>query len=359
MGKQVRVLVGTTKGAFFFHSDENRKEWRMTGPHLPGWEVYSVLGDRRNPNRVYAGTSHFVYGPTIRVSEDLGENWKEIPNGPRYAENTFELKRIWQLAQGRQDPDTFYAGVEDAGLFVSHDNGESWNEVVGLSNVPSRPNWFPGGGGLCLHTILNHPTDPDRLWVAISAVGIFRSDDGGQSWTLGTKGLPAVATGQPDTGIARCVHKVVLDPSDPDKLYMQFHGGVFRSTDGGLSWSSIESGLPGNFGFPMCASRAGDLYVVPLDSDERRYVKDGKLRVYRSRDHGDSWQPLENGLPDSPEFVGVLRDSMDVDEMDPAGIYFGTTSGELFFSADGGEEWSQIPAQLPRITMVRSWVTEG
>lgn len=358
MASQTTLLVGTTKGAFFFHSDAERREWRMTGPHLPGWEVYSLMGDARG--RVFAGTSHWVYGPTIRVSDDLGETWEEIPRGPAYSEESgFKLERIWQIVPGHpSQPDTMYAGVEEAGLFVSRDGGETWSELSGLTSHPTRPSWFPGGGGMCLHTILPDPSDPDRLWVGISAVGAFRSDDGGESWQVRNRGLEMVPTGQDDLEVGRCVHKMVLDPADPSTLYMQFHGGVYRSTDRGDSWSRIESGLPGNFGFPMCATRSGALFVVPLESGERRFAKDGRLRVYRSRDGGESWHPTGDGLSESPEFVGVLRDSMCADSHDPGGVYFGTTMGEVFVSADEGERWERLPAQLPRVTSVKVWERE-
>lgn len=358
MSDQVLLMVGTVKGAFFFRSNAERREWKMTGPHLPGWEVYSLLGDARNGGRIYAGTSHWVYGTTVRVSEDLGESWKELAGSPRYPDGSdFKLQRIWQLVPGHpSQPDTLYAGVEEAGLFVSHDAGQSWSEVSGLTSHPTRPKWFPGGGGLCLHTILIHPENPQRIWVAISAVGVLRSDDGGESWKVCTKGLPPVPTGQDETAIDRCVHKIALDPQDPDRLYMQFHGGVFRSTNAGDSWVAMEEGLPGNFGFPLCITRSGTLFLAPLHSDEQRFMKDGQLRVYRSRDRGDSWEALSNGLSGEPQFVGVLRDAMCVDALEPGGVYLGTTMGEVFFSPDEGDRWEQLPGQLPRITSMRSWV---
>lgn len=359
MAQRVVLLVGTTKGAFFFHSDSGRRDWRMTGPHLAGWEVYSLLGDPRG-GRVYAGTSHWVYGPTIRVSDDLGETWTEVADGPRYAEESgFKLQRIWQLAAGHpSEPGTLFAGVEEAGLFVSRDGGARWSEVSALTAHPTRPGWFPGGGGLCLHTVLVDPANPRRWWVAASAVGVFRTDDAGASWTVCTRGLPRVPTGQPDNQVDRCVHKVVLDPRDSDTLYMQFHGGVFRSTDGADSWEPMDEGLPSVFGFPLCATASGALFVVPLESDEQRVVKDGKLRVYRRAAGGGPWEPVGEGLPAEPQYVGVLRDSMAADTLDPGGVYFGTTMGEVFWSEDEGEHWDRLPARLPRITTVRAWVTE-
>lgn len=359
MAERVVLLVGTTKGAFFFHSDAERREWRMTGPHLAGWEVYSLLGDPRG-GRVYAGTSHWVYGPTIRVSDDLGETWTEVAGTPRYPEGSgFKLERIWQLAPGHpSEPETLFAGVEEAGLFVSRDAGATWSEVSTLTGHPTRPSWFPGGGGLCLHTILVDPENPRRWWVAASAVGVFRTDDGGETWKVCNTGLHRVPTGQQETAVDRCVHKIVLDPRDSDTLYMQFHGGVFRSTDGADSWEPMEDGLPSVFGFPMCITRSGTAFCVPLQSDEQRVFRDGRIRVYRRGNGSSSWEPVGEGLPEEPQYVGVLRDSMATDTLDPAGVYFGTSMGEVFWSADEGEHWDRLPAQLPRITTVKAWVTD-
>lgn len=358
---QVWILVGTNKGAFFYRSDASRRNWTLTGPHLAGWEVYSLLGDSRHGNRIYAGTSHFVYGPSIRVSDDGGATWTEIENSPRCApESGFALKRIWQIVPGHaSQPETLYAGVEEAGLFVSRDGGQSWEEVAALTQHPSRPGWFPGNGGLCLHTILIDPADPRRIWVGISAVGVFRTEDGGSSWHLCNRGLPPVPTGEGNPEIGRCVHKMVLDPCAPNTLYMQFHGGVFRSIDGADSWIPIETGLPGNFGFPMVITAAGRLYVIPLISDEQRFVRDGNLRVFRSENRGEHWEAVGNGLPEEAHYVGVLRDSMAVDSLEPAGIYLGTTMGEVYASPDEGDHWSRLPGQLPRITTVKTWIVEA
>lgn len=359
---RVTVLVGTNKGAFFFHS-EDRREWTMTGPHLDGWEIYSLCGDSRNNNgnnseRVFAGTSHFVYGPTIRVSEDMGNNWTQVEGSPQYSqESGFKMNRIWQIVPGHSSqPDTLWAGVDEAGLFVSRDRGATWQEVTGLSQHPTREEWAPGNGGLCLHTILIDPNNAQRMWVAISAVGVFRSDDGGETWKVRNNGLHEVPTGVRTTEVGRCVHKVVLDPHDANTLYMQFHGGVFKSTDGADSWQHIEEGLPGIFGFPMGITPGGDLFVIPLESDMHRHVKDGKLRVYRSQDGGANWINSSKGLPDQPYYVGVLRDAMSIDSMEPAGVYFGTSMGEVFYSADSGDSWNRLPGQFPRITSIKTWV---
>lgn len=362
--RMVTVLVGTTRGAFFFHAAADRRNWEMTGPHLDGWEIYSLCGLNGNGSgstRILAGTSHFVYGPTIRVSEDLGATWTQVEAGPRYSEESgFKINRIWQIVPGHAtEPDTLYAGVDEAGLFASRDGGTTWDEVTGLTQHETRDEWAPGNGGLCLHTILVDPSNAQRMWVGISAVGVLRTEDGGRSWQTCNQGLPQLATGIRTQEVGRCVHKLALDPKDPDTLYCQFHGGVFKSTDAADSWQPIESGLPSNFGFPMGVSTGGDLFVVPLESDMQRHVKDGRLLVYRSQDGGAHWAPTGEGLPEQPHYVGVLRDALAVDTLEPAGIYFGTSMGEVFYSADAGEHWSQLPGQFPRITSIKAWVREA
>jgi hypothetical protein len=284
-----------------------------------------------------------------------------VADGPAYStESGRKLKRIWQLAAGHpSEPATLYAGVDEAGLFVSRDHGATWSEVAALSNHPTREFWYPGMGGLCLHTILPDPRDPRQLLVAISAVGVFRSDDGGASWITRNQGLPRVPTGSPGPEVGRCVHKMVRDPRDPDTLYQQFHGGVFRSTDGAATWQAIEGGLPSNFGFPMVITGAGELFVIPLDSDVKRYTKDGRLRVYRSRDRGERWEAAGRGLPGEPTYVGVLRDALATDGLEPAGLYFGTTMGDVYASADAGESWRRLPGQFSRISCVKTWVRDA
>jgi photosystem II stability/assembly factor-like uncharacterized protein len=358
MAKRVIVLVGTTKGAFSYHSDERRSDWRMTGPYMAGWEVYSLLGDSRHGNRIFAGTSSYVYGPAIRVSEDFGESWTQVAGSPAYSEASgFKLKRIWQIVPGHpSEPDTLYAGVEEAGLFVSRDRGETWTELSALTSHPTRPGWFPGNGGLCLHTILVDPHNAKRLWVGISAVGAFRTDDGGETWKVCNEGVPRIPVGENYPEIGRCVHKMVLDPDAPNTLYMQYHGAVLKSTNGADSWEPIEKGLPSNFGFPLAVTKRGDLFLVPQRDDESRFLPEGRLRVFRSRDRGDTWQLAGDGLPEQPEFGGVLRDAMAADPLEPAGIYFGTTVGEVFYSRDCGDQWAQLPGRLPRITTVKTWV---
>ena len=242
-------------------------------------------------------------------------------------------------------------------MFVSRDDARTWTELDGFTRHPTRPQWFPGNGGMCLHTILVDPANPQRLWVAASAIGVFRSDDAGVTWKTCNRGLPAVPTGQPaETEVSRCVHKMVLDPQTPGVLYQQFHGGVFKSGDAGESWQPSGDGLPSVFGFPLVVTAAGDLFLVPLLSDEQRFVPDGVLKVYRSRDRGRTWRALARGLPEQPHYVGVLRDAMAADPLDPAGVYFGTTMGEVYYSSDAGENWRQLPGQFPRITTIKTWL---
>lgn len=351
------LLIGTVKGVFLYHTDPRRKAWRLTGPHLGGWEIFSLCGDSRR-GRILAGTGHFMHGPTIRVSEDFGATWHGVKRDPKFAKNAkAELKHIWQIVPGHpSQPGTWYAGVDDAALFVSRDDGDTWSELKGLTGHPTRPRWMPGFGGLCLHSVVVDPTNPRRLWVAISAVGVFRSDDGGETWKLCNEGLHNVAPDfvkDPDMG--RCVHKLVLDPAKPGALALQFHGGVFKSDNAGDSWTRISAGLPHDFGFPLVATLR-DLFVVPLLADSNRVVPDGALKVWRSRDRGRTWRALTKGLPQKDHYVGVLRDAMTADPLTPAGVYLGTTGGELFYSANDGDDWEKFPASFPRITTLKVWV---
>lgn len=352
------LMIGTVKGIFLYQTNERRTEWKLSGPHLGGWEIFSVCGDNRN-QRMLAGTGHFTHGPTIRTSSDFGGTWQPVERDPAYPEGSdYALKHIWQIVPGHSSqPGTWYAGVDDAGLFVSRDDGATWSELTGLTSHPTRPRWVPGFGGLCLHSVLVDPTNARRLWVGISAVGVFRSDDGGESWKLCNEGLHNVAPEfVTDPEMGRCVHKMVLDPRRAGVLYLQFHGGVFKSENAGDSWVRISSGLPHDFGFPMAMTQKGDVFIVPLLSDENRVVPDGALKVWRSRDEGRSWRALTSGLPQKDHFVGVLRDAMTADALSPAGVYLGTTGGELFYSKDDGDNWEKLPAQLPRITTLKVWV---
>lgn len=352
------LLVGTVKGMFLYRGDARRAEWQLSGPHLGGWEVFSLAGDNRR-RRILAGTGHFSTGPTIRTSGDFGATWQPIERGPAFADGSgAKLNHIWQIVPGAPHvPGTWYAGVDDAALFVSEDDGNTWRELEGLTRHPTRPRWMPGFGGLCLHSIVIDPDNPRRLWVGISAVGVFRTEDGGETWKLCNGGLHNVAPEfikDPDMG--RCVHKLVRDPERADTLYLQYHGGVFKSDDAADSWTRISAGLPHDFGFPMAATRSGGIFVVPLLSDENRVVPDGALKVWRSRDQGRTWRALTHGLPQETHFVGVLRDAMTSDALSPAGVFFGTTMGEVFASTDDGETWRQLPGRLPRITSLKAWM---
>jgi photosystem II stability/assembly factor-like uncharacterized protein len=359
--KRLLLLVGTAKGLFILESDSDRKNWNLHPPRLPGWEVGAIHGEIRNGKpRLIAGTSSWPYGATIRISEDLGENWTQVEAGPGFAEDSGrKLERFWQIAPGHaSQPDTLYAGVDQAALFVSHDAGHTWKENDALANHSTKPGWFPGGGGMCLHTILQDPSDAKRMWLGISAVGAFRTDDGGVSWIVCNNGLATVPTGQPPSEVGRCVHKMVLDPDKPGVLYQQFHGGVYKSEDAADSWTPITAGLPSVFGFPMSVTRNGDLFIVPLQSDEVRFMRDGRFAVYRSSNRGDTWTAMTSGLPEKGYHVGVLRDATSVDAHDDPGIYVGTTMGDLWQSRDGGTNWQQIPGKFPRIMMVRTWEIE-
>lgn len=366
MSKKMNLLVGTTKGLFIYTSNASRKKWKLEGPYLPGWEMYSVLGDSRHGNRIFAGTHHSAGGATIQISEDYGATWRPVGLGPRFSsESNIPLSRFWQLTPGHASmQNTYYAGSEDAGLFVSHDRGEVWEEVTGLTKHPTRPNWGPGAGGMGLHTILIHPENPKRMWVAASSVGVFRTEDGGESWHVRNRGLNPVATGRKDEeDIGHCAHKIVVDPDNPDILYMQDHGAVNKSTDGGDSWFRIEEGLgkegDDRFGFPIAVSKNGDLYLMPLKSSEERVMRGGKMLLYRSTDRGDSWHPVKGDFPATTEYVNVLRDGLICDDLDPYGVYFGTSSGEVFCSTDRGDSWMALPGRLPRVAVVRPWLVEG
>jgi len=388
LNRDFALLVGTTKGIFCFWTDPGRRDWEMTGPHLPGWEVYSVLGVTKNGgetarHRLFAGTHHRSGGATIQVSDDFGQSWTPVEEGPRFApagefdwdrqawiprqpgpQREWSLNRIWQLAPGStEEPETFYAGTEEAALFVSRDGGSVWSEVSGLTRHPTRPDWGPGAGGMGLHTILVHPANPRRIWVAMSAVGVFRTDDGGETWKVCNQGLARVPTGSPVPEIGYCAHKVALDPHDPEILYMQDHGGVNKSTDGGDSWFPIESGLGTDgderFGFPIAISAGGDLYLAPLKSSEHRVMRDGRLVIYRSDNRGKRWEPVRGDFLPATQYVNVLRDGLAVDRLEPYGVYFGTSSGELFFSLDRGDTWQNLPGRFPRITSVKPWQLEA
>ncbi|MBA3653363.1 MAG: exo-alpha-sialidase [Actinobacteria bacterium] len=353
------IAVGTSKGAFVLRSDE-RPKFKTSRPLLTGEEVYSVAIDGRGETpRLFAGSSSFYWGSAVRASDDLGKTWTDPEVGNiKFPEGAgASVDHIWQVRPGGADePGVVYAGVEPASLFRSDDNGETFALVEGLWNHPHRPKWQPGGGGLCLHTILTHRDDPQRLLVAISAAGVYRSDDRGGTWRASNTGIHEVD--QPDNfpEYGQCVHKVSADPENPDRLYMQFHGGLFRSDDFGDKWVELNGGVPSNFGFPIVAhpQRRDTAYVIPMDSPMERWTAGGKCRVYRTTDAGESWEPLTKGLPQQGAYLAVLRDAFCTDGMDPAGLYFGTRSGDLYASADEGESWKRVATNLPPILSVRA-----
>jgi len=358
----VLLLVGTMKGAFLFRADAERREWRMEGPHFRGEAVYAMALDQRGGRRrILAGGQSMHWGSVVRSSDDFGETWSAPDRqNVRFPEDSgLALANIWQIRPGRPgEPDVVYVGVEPAALFESRDAGETFAPVEGLLNHEHRSRWTPGGGGLCLHTIVLDPNDPERMGIAISTGGFYRTDDGGRSWQARNHGVRAefLPDKQPEFG--QCVHKVVNHPSRPERLFLQNHWGLYRSDDWGDSWTDITNGVPSDFGFAMeVHPRDPDtVYIIPLDSDMFRIVPEAKLRVYRTRDAGASWHPLEQGLPQSDAYECVLRDGMATDGADPAGIYFGTRSGKLFGSADDGDSWMLISDSLPPIVSVKAAV---
>ena len=363
---RVRVLVGTRKGAFVLTSDEARRDWRIEGPHFGGWEVMHVQGSPADPDRLYASQWTDWHGQVVQRSDDGGRSWEPVGNEFAYEGETgthqwydgtphpWEFKRVWHLRPSYDDPDTVFAGVEDAALFRSTDGGRTWGELAGLRTHGAGEHWAPGAGGLCLHTILVDPANPQRIYAAISAAGAFRTDDGGESWTVATRGLRSKYLPEPEALIGHCVHKLALHPSKPDTVFMQKHWDVCRSDDAGDSWREVSGDLPSDFGFviDVHAHDPETVYVIPILSDSERYPPEGKLRVYRSRTGGTSWEPLSNGLPQANCHVGVLRDAMAVDSLDSCGIYFGTTGGQVYASRDSGDTWKAIAEHLPRVCSV-------
>lgn len=362
----VRVLVGTSKGAFILSSDGKRKQWKVDGPHFGGWEIYHLKGSPVEPNRLYASQATDWFGQVIHRSDDGGKSWETVGNEFVYEGETgthqwydgsphpWEFKRVWHLEPSLTDADTIYAGVEDAAIFRSTDGGLTWRELPGLRGHGTGPDWSPGAGGLCLHTILLDPQNPDRIFVAISAAGAFRTDDGGDTWLPINQGLKSEYIPDPDSEIGHCVHRIALHPSRPNVLFMQKHWDVMRSDDAGDNWYEISGNLPSDFGFvvDVHAHEPETIYVLPIKSDSEHYPPEGKLRVYRSRTGGNEWEALTNGLPQSDVYHNVLRDAMAVDGLDPCGIYFGTTGGQVYGSADGGDNWAAIVKDLPRVLSV-------
>ncbi len=388
----IRILVGTRKGAFILTSDGKRGKWSIDGPHFAGWEVYHLNGSPVDPDRIYASQTSGWFGQIIQRSDDGGRSWIQpgsdsaaeeaaaagVPQGQSNmfvydisdetgrpltthqwydgTQHPWEFARVWHLEPSPEDPDTCYAGVEDAALFKTTDGGATWRELAGLRGHPSAPDWSPGAGGMCLHTIILDPKHNGRIFCAISAAGAFRSDDGGDTWRPINHGLHSDYIPDPTAEVGHCVHRLAMHPSNPDTLFMQKHWDIMRSDDGGESWREVSGNLPSDFGFPIAvhAHEPETIYVVPILSDSLHYPPDGKLRVYRSRSGGEQWEALGNGLPQQHCYVNVLRDAMAVDTADPCGIYFGTTGGEVYASADSGDSWGPIASNLPAVLSVEA-----
>jgi photosystem II stability/assembly factor-like uncharacterized protein len=382
----VRVLVGTRKGAFILTSDGKRKDWKVDGPHFAGWEMYHLKGSSVDPNRIYASQTSGWFGQIVQRSDDGGKTWFQPgtppgettgPGGmPKGESNKFvydaaaapltthqwydgtqhpwEFKRVWHLEPSLSDPDTVYAGVEDAALFRSTDGGKSWHELSGLRGHGTGPGWQPGAGGLCLHTIILDPKNPNRVFIAISAAGAFRTDDGGKTWKPINRGLHSQYIPDPSAEVGHCVHHIAMNPSRPGVLFMQKHWDIMRSDDAGENWREVSGNVPTDFGFviDVHAHEPETIYVVPIKSDGEHFVPDGRLRVYRSRTGGDEWEALTNGLPQSNCYVNVLRDAMAVDSLDSCGVYFGTTGGQVYCSADAGNTWGPIVRDLPAVLSI-------
>jgi hypothetical protein len=361
----VRVLVGTRKGAFVLTSDAKRARWDISGPYFGGWEIYHLKGSPADPHRLYASQSSGWFGQQIQRSNDGGQTWEPVGNTFVYdgvpgthqwydgTPHPWEFKRVWHLEPSLTDPDTVYAGVEDAALFHSTDGGQTWQEFPVLCRPQRRP-WQPGAGGMCLHTIVLDPSHPARIFIAISASGTFRTDDAGKKWQPMNRGLRSEGIPNPYAEVGHCVHRITMHPSRPHVLFMQKHWDVMRSDDAGESWHEVSGNLPTDFGFPIAvhAHEPDTIYVVPITSDSEHYPPEGKLRVYRSRTGGNEWEALTKGLPQRDCYVNVLRDAMAVDALDPCGLYFGTTGGQVYGSADAGDSWTSIVRDLPPVLSV-------
>jgi len=385
----VRVLVGTRKGAFILSSDGKRQKWEVSGPFFAGWEIYHMKGSEADPNRIYASQSSGWFGQIIQRSDDGGKTWhqpgtpagRELKSPEGFAlgesnkfvydtsaqtgrplsthqwydgtQHPWEFKRVWHLEPSLSDPQTVFAGVEDAAMFKTTDGGKTWKELAGLRQAHGDK-WMPGAGGMGLHTILLDPGDPRRMYIAISAAGAFRTDDGGRTWKPINKGLKSNYIPDPEAEVGHCVHRIALHRDRPQVLYMQKHWDVMRSDNAGESWHKVSGNLPTDFGFPIDvhAHEPRTVYVVPIKSDSEHYPPEGKLRVYRSRTGGDEWEALTDGLPQKDCYVNILRDAMAVDTLDSCGVYFGTTGGQVYVSPDGGDHWTAIVRDLPAVLSV-------
>jgi photosystem II stability/assembly factor-like uncharacterized protein len=362
----VRVLVGTRKGAFVLSADGKRERWDVNGPFFGGWEIYHLKGSPVDPNRLYASQTSGWFGQIMQRSNDGGKTWETVgnkfvydgvPGTHLWYDNTphpWEFKRVWHLEPSLTDADTVYAGTEDAALFRTTDGGQNWQELPGLRTQPSAPTWHPGAGGMAAHTIILEPGNPQRMFVAISAAGAFRTDDGAQTWKPINRGLKSKYLPDPNAEVGYCVHRLAKHPSRPDTLFMQLHWDVMRTDNAGESWYEISGNLPTDFGFPIevHAHEPETVYVVPIKSDSEHYPPDAKLRVFRSKTGGNEWEALTNGLPQNNCYVNVLRDAMAVDTLDSCGVYFGTTGGQVYVSANGGDNWAPIVHDLPAVVSV-------
>ncbi|HKM66076.1 MAG TPA: hypothetical protein VJX70_02830 [Candidatus Acidoferrum sp.] len=386
---KVRVLVGTRKGAFILSADGKRENWQVSGPHFAGWEIYHLKGSPADPNRIYASQSSGWFGQIMQRSDDGGKTWFQPgtppgepaapPNVPKGESNKFaydtsaetgkpltshqwydgtqhpwEFKRVWHLEPSFTDPDTVYAGVEDAALFKSTNGAENWHELAGLRGHGTGPQWQPGAGGMCLHTIILDRKNPNRIYIAISAAGAFRSDDAGSTWKPINQGLISQFIPDPNAEVGHCVHHVAMHPSRPDTLFMQKHWDVMRSDNAGDRWHEVSGNLPTDFGFAIDvhAHEPETIYVAPITSDSLHFVHEGKLRIFRSRSGGNEWEPLTKGLPQSDCYVNILRDAMAVDSLDSCGIYFGTSGGQVYASSSAGDSWFPIVRDLPAVLSV-------
>ncbi len=362
----VRVLVGTRKGAFILTSDAGRERWDISGPHFAGWEIYHVKGSPADPNRIYASQTSGWFGQVMQRSNDGGVTWEAVGNKFAYdgvpgthqwydgTQHPWEFKRVWYLQPSQTDPDMVYAGVEDAALFRSNDGGGTWLELPGLRDAKGNL-WQPGAGGMCLHNIIVDPNNPNRIFIAISAAGVFRTDDAGKTWRPANRGVISPFELPDSTAeVGHCIHSIAMHPSRPNVLFMQKHWDVMRSDDGADSWQEISGNLPSDFGFTVAvhAHEPETVYVIPIKSDSEHYPPEGKLRVYRSRSGGNEWEPLTNGLPQRDCYVNILRSALAVDSLDECGIYFGTTGGQVYASADSGDHWAPIVRDLPAVLSV-------
>ena len=382
----LRLLIGTKKGAFILTSDGTRKKWSVSGPFFAGWEIYHLKGSIADPNRIFCSQSSGWFGQIIQRSDDGGQTWHTpgskpedlmgdgpMPKGEsnKFAYDTaaapltthmwydgtqhpWEFKRVWHIEPSLTDPDTAYAGVEDAAIFKTTNGGRSWHELSGLRGHGTGPQWQPGAGGMGAHTILLDPANPGRIFTAISAAGCFRSDDDGKSWRPINRGLVSNFMPDPTAEVGHCVHRIAQHGARPNTLFMQKHWDVMRSDDGGDNWTEVSGDLPTDFGFPIDIdhNNPSTVFVVPITSDSLHYPPEGKLRVYRSKTGGQHWEPLTKGLPQQDCYVNILRDAMCVDQLDPCGVYFGTTGGQVYCSPDGGDNWNAIVRDLPAVLSV-------